>query len=231
MLLVNPVLQFDLPTDVILVKMFKTVLLVISVKLCVLIRSTLLPIILFTLLLWTKCRCRPLIGLSDQERLEGELFLHLRLPLILLSQLLPLDWIEVGIELFINLALVTWAAAVISRLSHLRVLGYDCFRWKSAILDFHAHLLLLSVFHALIPSCTVFMQSLEEVLHILISAALYIDLGFECALLLFLHLFKDAGGLQVDFFVAMSELLQGLIMLGPFRRRFFGGMRICRPRR
>jgi hypothetical protein len=28
------------------------------------------------------------------------------------------------------------------------------------------------------------MQSLEEVLHILISAALYIDLGFECALLL-----------------------------------------------
>jgi hypothetical protein len=29
----------------------------------------------------------------------------------------------------------------------------------------------------------------------------------------------------------MSELLQGLIMLGPFRRRFFGGMRICRPRR
>ena len=51
MLLVNPVLQFDLPTDVILVKMFKTVLLVISVKLCVLIRSTLLPIILFTLLL------------------------------------------------------------------------------------------------------------------------------------------------------------------------------------
>lgn len=50
MLLVNPVLQVDLPTDVILVKMFKTVLLVISVKLCVLIRSP-LPIILFTLLL------------------------------------------------------------------------------------------------------------------------------------------------------------------------------------
>lgn len=50
MLLVNPVLQLDLPTDVILVKMFKTVLLVISVKLCVLIRSP-LPIILFTLLL------------------------------------------------------------------------------------------------------------------------------------------------------------------------------------
>jgi hypothetical protein len=60
------------------------------------------------------------------------------------------------------------------------------------------------------------MQSLEEVLHILISTALHIDLGFECALLLFLHLLEDAGCLQVDLFIAMSELLQGLIMLGPF---------------
>jgi len=75
------------------------------------------------------------------------------------------------------------------------------------------------------------MQSLEEVLHVLISAALHIDLGFECALLLFLHLLEDTGGLQVDLLVAMSELLQGLIMLVPFRRRFFGGVRICRPRR
>lgn len=51
------------------------------------------------------------------------------------------------------------------------------------------------------------MQSLEEVLHVLISPALYIDLRFEGALLLFLHLLEDAGSLQVDLLVAMSELL------------------------
>ena len=149
----------------------------------------------------------------------------------MLSELLPLDGVEVRIEFLVDLGLLPWATAVISRFLHLRVLRDDCFRRERAILDFHAHLLLLSVFHALIPSCAVFMQSLEEVLHVLITAALHIDLGFESALLLFLHLLEDAGCLQVDLFIAMSELLQGLIMLGPFRRRLFGGMRICRPRR
>ena len=75
------------------------------------------------------------------------------------------------------------------------------------------------------------MQSLEEVLHVLILGPLHIDIGLECALLLFLHLLEAAGGLQVDLFVTVTQLLQGLIMLGSFRHRIFGGMGICRPRR
>ena len=148
----------------------------------------------------------------------------------MLSQLLALDGVEVRIEFLVDLGLLPWATAVISRFLHLRVLRDDCFRRERAILDFHAHLLLLSVFHALVSACAVLMQSLEEVLHVLIAAALHVDLGFESALLLFLHLLEDAGGLQVHLLVAMGQLLQGLVVLGPLGCRLFGGMGICRPR-
>ena len=74
------------------------------------------------------------------------------------------------------------------------------------------------------------MQPLEEVLDVLIATALHVDLGFERALFLFLHLLEDAGGLQVHFLVAMGQLLQGLVVLGPLGCRLFGGMGICRPR-
>ena len=148
----------------------------------------------------------------------------------MLSQLLTLDRVEVGIELLVDLGLLSWATAVISRFLHLRVLRHDCFRRERAILDFHAHLLLLSVFHALVPACAVLMQPLKEVLHVLIAAALHVYLGFEGALLLFLHFLEDSGGLQVHLLVAMGQLLQGLVVLGPLGCRLFGGMGICRPR-
>ena len=105
------------------------------------------------------------------------------------------------------------------------------------MLYLESHLLLLPKLQVLVPPSLILVQPLKQILHILVPAALVVDLGLECALLLLLHLLKDPGCLQIDFLVALCQLFDGLILFAPpqvgvgIGRRLLGGMGVGWTRR
>lgn len=107
---------------------------------------------------------------------------------------------------------------VIPGLPHCGIFGHYGFRCEGAILYLHPLLLLLSKLHILLSASTVVVQSVKQILHVLIPAAFFVDLRLECALFLLFHFLKDTGRLKVNFLVALSQFLDGHVMLGPLAR-------------
>jgi hypothetical protein len=104
------------------------------------------------------------------------------------------------------------------------------FGGEGAVLNLQSHLLLLPELHILVPPGAVLMQAFEEILDVLIAAALLVHLGFEGALLFLFHFLEDTGCLQIDFFVAVSQFIEYMIFLRGFGTPccFFGGLRLWR---
>lgn len=59
------------------------------------------------------------------------------------------------------------------------------------------------------------MQSLEQVLNVIVSPPFLIDLGLERTFLLLLHLLEDSRNLHIVVLVALYQLFNGLLFSGP----------------
>lgn len=199
--LVDLRLQLHLPPDVVLVQVLKPVLR----------RTLLLLIILIIILMVVRTTFSFCVLRYTKFWLEGQLLLQGLLSLVLLFELLPLEGVVVGVEFVVNLIFVD-----VSSILDAGVLGNHGFGGEGAVLDFDARLLLLPEDHVDLPPLAVVMESLEEILHVRVSAALLVNLGLKRALLLLLHLLVDAGRLYVDLFVTPRQLLYRQVSLSPF---------------
>lgn len=86
---------------------------------------------------------------------------------------------------------------------------------ESAVLHLLLELLLDLELLVDVPARMVLVESLEQVLHVLVPPALLVYLGLEGALLFLLHLLEYPGHLHVMVLVALHQLLYRLLLASP----------------